>query len=828
MASNFPKFYSAFGPGKAFYQNIEKQGYVATGLDYRAILYYLTFRDRLIYQYENILSRTTIITESVKTYFDQSEVEDFGQNLPKSFLKKSVHMADITSKIPEISQVAFIPKVDKRIELKLKVVANTIPGKIYIQKTGVEIDIEQIGQKNFYARIHIPYWTSEPHTDEPALIIATSDLASLMYMLSLAPITYSEPNKQVLTSIFKFYRKQSKNDRDQLDLIYFLAPDFVLNNFDVDKELWPDLKNLLEGGINEAGTNEEIGILNIMASICSPSRLSEISSHNEEATAILDRLISEKVDDEPVFMTLYNKMNDYGGDNNFTALVDLLLDVWMLSTYYRTGPYEVSYDSRGGGLFYEDSYDFEISEDAKTIQVHSMEDGMEGEDIWTLDGTFNFFHRFVIPYPENVEVAEKETVPYAMPAFYLKALDDKNRSANIETGVFIALDALTAITGFGTLLRFRNLAAAFRATEEALLKGQIAAKIFVGGCEFTSGTASAMLTISKLDKTPFGQKIRECLLLLDILSLGTDAITSRLLKRTAGNLLDTHGNVPRQHFNHELVSLLEQLAERRALSTKLIEKADLENLVKTAVAKHNVPGVLQVCRKLEIQIVKNITPNPPPGIGIYQVVYKGKEVLDCNEEYLENLLRKFEELHGSNKSNGVRKYMDEILTASNARKLAFSKWLRKFDLSFFKHLDGEVWTLKKKKRINGKKQKITTAEGYGGHYENKKVQLQAGTVTNPDPLVFDSPFEAYIDIFDNGWYKKEHFSTMFPQGWTLQRIQEELAWVYENTVAIGDGMIPDSVVKKFKQFGFKDSSGTFNILIEVNDDLKIMNAYPIN
>ncbi|PWN65843.1 hypothetical protein C1634_000690 [Chryseobacterium viscerum] len=95
-------------------------------------------------------------------------------------------------------------------------------------------------------------------------------------------------------------------------------------------------------------------------------------------------------------------------------------------------------------------------------------------------------------------------------------------------------------------------------------------------------------------------------------------------------------------------------------------------------------------------------------------------------------------------------------------------------------------------------------------------------------LADDVPFKAKISIkYKDGYLVKNAESSMFPKNWDVKRIQEEIAYVYENTVVKGQGVNPASLGKKFKQYKFKDSSGRFDILIEVDDAGNIMNAYPL-
>lgn len=69
---------------------------------------------------------------------------------------------------------------------------------------------------------------------------------------------------------------------------------------------------------------------------------------------------------------------------------------------------------------------------------------------------------------------------------------------------------------------------------------------------------------------------------------------------------------------------------------------------------------------------------------------------------------------------------------------------------------------------------------------------------------------------------------MFPRNWSKERIQEEVAWVYENTVAKSDGFVRTKVNEDgmiIHQYLGKSTTG-FDILIELDEAKNIINAYP--
>lgn len=70
---------------------------------------------------------------------------------------------------------------------------------------------------------------------------------------------------------------------------------------------------------------------------------------------------------------------------------------------------------------------------------------------------------------------------------------------------------------------------------------------------------------------------------------------------------------------------------------------------------------------------------------------------------------------------------------------------------------------------------------------------------------------------------------MFPEGWSLQRIQEEVALVYENTFLKRIGF--DKTLKTKEGFithkYIGKSLSEFDILLDINESGKIINARPI-
>lgn len=116
-------------------------------------------------------------------------------------------------------------------------------------------------------------------------------------------------------------------------------------------------------------------------------------------------------------------------------------------------------------------------------------------------------------------------------------------------------------------------------------------------------------------------------------------------------------------------------------------------------------------------------------------------------------------------------------------------------------------------------------------------QQSANDVIDLDPTVsrvadipLDTPFRAKIDIksLAGKLFPKREISSMFPRNWSKERIQEEVAWVYESTVAKSDGFVRTKVNEDgmiIHQYLGKSTTG-FDILIELDEAKNIINAYP--
>lgn len=163
------------------------------------------------------------------------------------------------------------------------------------------------------------------------------------------------------------------------------------------------------------------------------------------------------------------------------------------------------------------------------------------------------------------------------------------------------------------------------------------------------------------------------------------------------------------------------------------------------------------------------------------------------------------------------------------RGKVFLKYAEKFDANFVHHLSGDVAL--ESLTIFFKEDYYIVQKGQGGHWLNEFLKVDSVIdppgISKVRDLPNDLPFKARVTIksLKGKLFPKSAESSMFPRNWSIKRIQEEVALVYENTVAKGLSQIPRQPTDVFDKYRGASTSG-FDIIIETDDFGNIMNAYP--
>lgn len=737
FGSKFPNYFI----DPAFLSFVETQGYVSTRIDKPEVLKAISWNGTVYLDFKGFL-------KSDKTLFYESVVSN------------TIVALDTYIATPVSTYISIFEE-----DPDLNIAINTKIGNVQFLNPDLTVIEHTVNNGIPNYKIYFEY-TDSSKSDKPsdriALHIASSKFKTFVYVLEACPQKYSEKNKEEVIKIFFRELNTAGTDGDRLDELYELAPQYAIDARDEDL-LWRDLTLLSTKNVDSWGTDEEKAVLKILAALSSEEKFADIRDPqisgrilgNPKADLFLQKLFAIKPLQKTLFELLYDKMNNFGGEDNFTALMQRLYLVWIQSSYLFAEARTLDYSSEKTLGFYQTSHDFKLEDGGKKIVVseNSFTDTVlsfilgvrstkeSGQVFGSLDRVSLINTAQVKIYDDNYELMP---IPEIMPAFFLKGLDDDVAAKNLETGIMLAIDILTTFTGFGNVFKFKRLLALIKAVNEVSKGTRILAAIKIGvtGFEIASGSLSIMITLADADESKFGQKLRSFLFWVDMATLSADAVTSRLLKKSAQESLE--------------------LAK-----------------------KSKVPA--------------NVT-----------------------EEEFNELIQNLENIAGPTYK----------ISSDLARLNAYKKWRHKFDKNLVNHLTGDVGI--KIVTENGQQVYKLTNKGQGGHLytprfiEIKEFQIPPG-VNNINNVPIDTPFKCKINIKSKYGkvFVKSAPSSIFPKNWDIKRVREEIAWVYENSVAKGRGLNPDSVTKKFKQYKSKNGNGNFDILIEVDDDLNIINAYPL-
>ena len=420
-----------------------------------------------------------------------------------------------------------------------------------------------------------------PFAEQYGINIETASYADLETILTDLKLKYPEYLKEKIIKVFKNAFVDAGGDRNKLDELYVHAPKFVIASR-ATPTLLADLNNILTGFVDEIGTNEEVAVLNILRGLHSKLLKENKKGHDD----FLNALLKPYDDDTTYFERIYDKLNDTGGNNNFKAFIDLVYAVWALSNLkdisrYTTlkdpGPQSLGYTSKKILGFYTDGFNFEFEtvDQQRLIRVtHTQKTGGSikyGNGAITTKniGYYHPFQPLFLPEITNQKGVIK--LPNRIiPAFYLKAFDDKNSWSNFEKQVWLAIDVITTITGVGNLLKFRHLAK----LQEA--KAVFSLKLGLATIEVTSGTLGILLNFvndcdpEAKDKS-FCQYLREFLIILDIATLSIDGIDN-LLRLKARQIIDSGESIIKKLDDAENINTIEKISEDLLELSGLLEE----------------------------------------------------------------------------------------------------------------------------------------------------------------------------------------------------------------------------------------------------------------
>lgn len=315
-----------------------------------------------------------------------------------------------------------------------------------------------------------------------------------------------------------------------LEILYYLPKAFIK---EIDKNLlWNFLDRSLEGLVTNIGLDKEDLVLVLLEA------LSEVE---RTPTIFLSELIQPKSGGESRFLLLYKKING----ENFKQTIQLLYKFWLKSAFSdidnpvfknSDGPLFLPYKSDKFLGFYSSNKNFEFQKD-NTILV-TPDDHYIDEIISVANPAFRnvisdviedqieyHYHPFQPVYLTETEQEAEIDLPKIVPAFFIKANEDKTFWANVITGIEYTLDILTILSGIGNITKFRYL---YRLGQAAGAMGTF--RLAAGAIEISSGAVSAMVKLSGT-KNEFALALQKHLLYLELVALSGEisiAIRNRL------------------------------------------------------------------------------------------------------------------------------------------------------------------------------------------------------------------------------------------------------------------------------------------------------------
>ena len=194
--------------------------------------------------------------------------------------------------------------------------------------------------------------------------------------------------------------------------------------------------------------------------------------------------------------------------------------------------------------FYSDDYSFEFFTIGSRVKIRAVKTEIvfkktphsrrpRPKKVKKVVGEYELFQPITLM--EMPKDNELNAPALTIPAFYLKAIDDKNKWKNFEKSIWLGVDVLTTFTGIINLAKLRFL--------RHLTKTQKAIKLGFGALEITAGTLGIFFDYidNVCDDKKVCEKIREVLFWLELSTLGADVLVEKLIKKKGKEATDLLG-----------------------------------------------------------------------------------------------------------------------------------------------------------------------------------------------------------------------------------------------------------------------------------------------
>ncbi|WP_298778380.1 hypothetical protein [uncultured Polaribacter sp.] len=330
-------------------------------------------------------------------------------------------------------------------------------------------------------------------------------------------------------------------DCNDIDVYFAEAPTFHIKAKGEDL-LWNALKSLLNCTIDEWGTNEEVAILSILKA------LGKTSSEN-----LMKGLLDKLSNNSTILEVLWQRLDDYGGEDNFTALIKLLQNHWNDSSYSQTQYEIIPYNSTKVLGFYSSRY--VLRWDGEIIDVFYNNNASSSDADYNPD-TFNYslathikdyniYDPVILINYKNIDSDLNIKKTALLPMFMVQAMSTKNATVNLESSIILGVDVISTVSGIGNLGKLRHL--------KNLSKLQKQLKVTLATAEVTTGSLGIMVDLLKDEICPDESsnnnkttcdKVRTFLTILELASLSADGLLTQVLKKSADDALAVIDDLP--------------------------------------------------------------------------------------------------------------------------------------------------------------------------------------------------------------------------------------------------------------------------------------------
>ncbi len=230
----------------------------------------------------------------------------------------------------------------------------------------------------------------------------------------------------------------------------YLSYKHDVTSLDKDK-LWVALKILLSCSVNDKGVSEEDAVINII----------EALGEGDETT-FLKNIDTQEFDKENVFRKLYSKLDNWGGEDNFTKLINVFYNIWKKSEFTSQPVHDIPYTSDKVGVFFSSPYDVDFVEKNSvklTKEVYGPYYSGDPRDKPKIVhiGTHHIYTPIRLIKYDKIAKPGFNIKSVAVPMFILKAIDENYSTNNIDQGANLAFEIALTASGIGNIAKLRHL-----------------------------------------------------------------------------------------------------------------------------------------------------------------------------------------------------------------------------------------------------------------------------------------------------------------------------------------------------------------------------------